>query len=328
MDEMEPRDEFSSSSAPGNQGLKVAVVILVIAVCIGFGWAYVAHRNAEQLAASRDELRASLSQTRGEIDNLSAKLSSKSASAAATQTKPFTETEPAQTAEQTAAQSAAQGTESTPAPSAHVKNHRATVKHAKAKRKPAEDKRWKEIQAQLAEHQKQIQANQDNLQKTRSELESSLSSTRDELNGSIAKNHDELVALEKKGERNFFEFDISRSKQFKNAGPLSISLRKANSKHEFCDLAMIVNDSEMSKKHVNLYEPVLFYPEGYTQPLELVINKINKSSVHGYVSAPKYQQPAQSANTTNPSNNNSSSGSSGNSGGESANLQHRSGDTQ
>ncbi len=54
--------------------------------------------------------------------------------------------------------------------------------------------------------------------------------TRDELEGSIAKNHDELVELEKRGERNSYEFEIDKSKQFSKVGPLSVSLRKVNQK--------------------------------------------------------------------------------------------------
>jgi len=127
------------------------------------------------------------------------------------------------------------------------------------------------------------------VKKTRADLESNLQSTRDDLNGSIAKNHDELVALERKGERNFYEFDIQKSKQFQREGPMSISLRKSNSKHKYCDLVLIVNDSEVSKKHVDLYEPILFNPEGYSQPLQVVINAIGKDDVRGYVSEPKYK---------------------------------------
>ena len=70
---------------------------------------------------------------------------------------------------------------------------------------------------------------------------------------------------------------------------MSISLRKSNSKHEYCDLVMIVNDSEVSKKHVNLYEPVLFYPERLSQPLQVVINNIGSNAARGYVSEPKYK---------------------------------------
>ena len=58
---------------------------------------------------------------------------------------------------------------------------------------------------------------------------------------------------------------------------------------------MLVDDKEITRKHVNLYESITLYPEGYSQPLELVINRIDKDSVHGYVSEPKYQSTEQAA---------------------------------
>jgi len=44
-----------------------------------------------------------------------------------------------------------------------------------------------------------------------------------------------VVALSKRGERNFTEFDIAKSKQFERSGPLSLSLRKADTKHQRFD---------------------------------------------------------------------------------------------
>jgi hypothetical protein len=165
-----------------------------------------------------------------------------------------------------------------------------------ARRVPVEDPRWKQLQDQLSNQQKELSEDkqliaetQTNLEQAKSELEGSIQSTRGELGSDIARNHDELVALEKKGERNYYEFDIQKSKTYHHTGPISISLRKANDKHQYCDLDMVINDSELSRKHVNLYESVMFYPEGYPLPLEVVINRIGKDFVHGYVSEPKYR---------------------------------------
>ena len=116
------------------------------------------------------------------------------------------------------------------------------------------------------------------------------SALHDELSGSIARNHDELAALQKRGERNYYEFDLVKSKQFQHIGPISIALRKANTKHLFCDLNLLVDDNLLTKKHVSLYEPVQFYPTDYPQPLEIVIYQINKNQARGYVSAPRFRQ--------------------------------------
>ena len=125
--------------------------------------------------------------------------------------------------------------------------------------------------------------------KNRADLEGSLNSTRDELNGSIAKTHEELVVLQKRGERNYFEFDLTKSKQFQRFGPLTLSLRRADTKHMNYDVAMVVDDNQLSKKRVNLYEPIWIHTENESQPVQVVVNKIGKNFVHGYISAPKYR---------------------------------------
>jgi hypothetical protein len=158
-----------------------------------------------------------------------------------------------------------------------------------------DDPRWKQIQAQLSEQQKQIDA-------TRQDL----GTARNELQGSIARTHDELVVLEKKGERNYFEFDIDKSGQFQKGGPVGIRLKKASTKHQYADLEMMVDDFKVSKKHVNLFEPVIFYNTDNGQPVELVINKIEKNHIHGYVSEPKYKssdlQAMANSSGTSPAN--------------------------
>src|SRR5207248_9943318 len=153
----------------------------------------------------------------------------------------------------------------------------AAVHHSKP------DPRWKKLQNQLDAQGQAIAENRNNLDSTRQEL----SSARTELQGSIAKTHDELVVLQRKGERNYYEVDIVKSKQFSHTGPVGISLRKANIKHQYADLELMLDDLKMSKKHLNLYEPAMFYPGDEERPLELVIQRISKDHIHGYISAPK-----------------------------------------
>ena len=92
-----------------------------------------------------------------------------------------------------------------------------------------------------------------------------MNSTRDDLNGSIARTHEELVELRKRGERNYYEFDLAKGKQFQRVGSISLSLRKADTKHQRFDVVALVDDIELSKKQVNLYEPVFFFPQGGTR---------------------------------------------------------------
>ena len=145
-------------------------------------------------------------------------------------------------------------------------------------RRPAEDPRWKEIRSELAKQQQQIETNRTDLGNARTELQ-----------GSIARTHDELVFLEKKGERKYYEFDLEKENQFRRQGPVGLRVRKADTKHQFADLELMVDDVKLTKKHVNLYEPVFFYSPDSKQPVELVINSISKNHIHGYVDESKYK---------------------------------------
>ena len=140
------------------------------------------------------------------------------------------------------------------------------------------DPRWKKLQSQVDAQGKEIES-------TRQEI----ANARTDLEGSIARTHEELVVLQKKGERNYFEFDIDKSKGFHPEGPVGVSLRKANVRHQYADLELLVDDRQVSKRHLNLYEPAVFYPSGERQALELIINSITKNHIHGYISAPKYR---------------------------------------
>jgi len=297
MEEKPIKDEDSTDYLPDNRGHKIVTGLMLVGLCVVLVYAIMERRSLKQLAASRDELNAELNLEHAQIQSLSQKLLAAQSAPAPAPAAPAPAPQPAvNSAEQQAAVTQPRAVQS------HPRKH---VVMARVHR--AEDPWRKQMQSQLTQQQQQladqqraIQDTQDSVQKARADLESNLASTRDDLNGSIAKNHQELVALERKGERTYYEFNLQKTRQFTREGPMSISLRKSNDKHKYCDLAMIVNDSEVSKKHVNLYEPVLFYPEGYSQPLQLVINSIGKDAVRGYVSEPKYKSSEMAASVTSP----------------------------
>jgi hypothetical protein len=217
--------------------------------------------DAARLTAENKRLTLSLDQTQSQVGSLEARLSA-TGIAVSQLTSPSPQSVP-------------------------VEPNRAVVPEAAARR-TGQSRQWMKVENQLAAQQRAIASTQRNLEKARTDLEGKLSSARDELNGSIARTHDELVALERKGERNYYEFDLVKSKQFQRVGPLNLSLRKANTKRDYYDMALVVDDRELNKKHVNLYEPLLIYPVDSHQPLEIVVNKVSKDKVDGYVSAPKY----------------------------------------
>lgn len=243
------------------------------------GYSLYEHRMAQNALARQQQINDELKQARMQIDQLSSKVN---ALAARPDPQPVA-----------------------PLP---VVETRPVVHYVTPPRRPTENLQLTKMQSQLDQQGKAIDQQGKAIDDTRSQLDSTrgdLSNTRAELTSSIARTHDELVLLQKKGERNYFEFDIAKSKQFQHEGPLGVRLRKANAKHQYADLDLTVEDQTISQKHVNLYQPAMFRTPQNTQPLELVINDISKDHIHGYVSAPRYRQSelASIPNANGPSSN-------------------------
>src|SRR5690242_11694264 len=246
-------------SPPRSRSWLWAAMVLGFALVIALVLFYREQDSRRQLEATNSQLNGEVSQMHDQISDLSARVNALLATPPA----------PVHTAEVPPAQAAQS-----------EKVQRPKAKHTGAKKvPPKDDPRWKQLQAQLEENKQKIDATNQQVETNRQEMQNNLNSTRDDLNGSIAKTHDELVALEKKGERSYYEFNLSKSKGFDRVGPVSLSLRKTNTKHGYYDMAVLVEDSRLDKKHVNLFEPVLFYPSDSHQPLELVVNRIDKNYV-------------------------------------------------
>lgn len=253
---------FESASLPQGVAPKHIALIAAIVVAGGAvgGYAIHEHHAAQNLVAENAQASAALTTTRQQLSDLAAKVNA------------------------LAARSEAQPAPSAPATQAAPTGHAASAHRPLAVHR--EDPRYKKLQSQLDAQGKAIEDTRTQLASTQGDLVS----TKTELSGSIAHTHDELVLLQKKGERNFAEFDISKSKEFRREGPVSLRLKKANDKHQFADLELMVDDRNLSQKHVNLYQPLMFYTPDSPQAVEIVINNISKDHIHGYVSAPKYRQ--------------------------------------
>jgi hypothetical protein len=131
------------------------------------------------------------------------------------------------------------------------------------------------------------------LSKTQSDLaatESQLQSVRGDLsstNSVIARNHDELVTLEHKGDRNFYEFTLTKG-QRKPVGTISLELKKVDPKKNIFTLVVYSDDKAVPKPNRGLDEPLQFYSGKDPALFEVVVNAINsKNQISGYLSTPK-----------------------------------------
>jgi DNA anti-recombination protein RmuC len=129
--------------------------------------------------------------------------------------------------------------------------------------------------------------------KTQSDLATAvaqLTSMKGDLSGHsslIARNHDELETLKHKGDRNYYEFSLTKG-QKKPVGTVSLELKKADTKKSRFTISVFADDKQYDKKDRNLNEPLQFYSGKDPGLFEIVVNSISsKSTISGYLSTPK-----------------------------------------
>jgi hypothetical protein len=140
-----------------------------------------------------------------------------------------------------------------------VRPQRASARKV-ATRKPADQSRWRHIQTPRSMQRG-----------TRAGLQTESNPTR-------------------AGRRLYYEFALTPSRQFKRVGPISLSVRAVKQNYKYFDLSLIVNGSRLEKKHVSLNEPVWINLGDRSRPLEVVVTRIDKNHVQGYLTESKYSK--------------------------------------
>jgi uncharacterized protein (DUF2141 family) len=125
-----------------------------------------------------------------------------------------------------------------------------------------------------------------------------LKMARSEMGTLIARNHDEIDQLRRLGERDYVEFTIAGKNKPQKVGNLTVELKGVNEKRGQFSVAMTAEDRRLEKKNRAMNEPIFFYLSGTKIPEELVINKVGKDTVSGYVSVPKANSQAASNSTS------------------------------
>jgi DNA anti-recombination protein RmuC len=103
----------------------------------------------------------------------------------------------------------------------------------------------------------------------------------------IARNGAELEVLKHKGDRNYYEFTLTKG-QKKPVGTVSLQLKKADPKKSKFTLEVFADDRQYDKKDRNVNEPLQFYAGKDPALYEIVVNSVGaKNTVSGYLSTPK-----------------------------------------
>jgi len=135
---------------------------------------------------------------------------------------------------------------------------------------------------------KDIEATKGDLEATKGKLERSLGDM-NVMSGLIAHNRDDLDELRRRGDRNYYEFTLQKSKSAQRVGPVQMSLNKTDPKKAKYTLTVVADDKTIEKKDKTSGEPVQFYVKGSARlaPYEIVVFDVGKNQITGYLATPK-----------------------------------------
>jgi chromosome segregation ATPase len=126
----------------------------------------------------------------------------------------------------------------------------------------------------------------------------SIQMARSEMGTLIARNHDEIDQLRRMGTRDYFEFTVQRKAGATKVGSIQIQLKDTNPKKNRYTMNVLADDNSFEKKDRSVNEPIFFYTGGTRSALELVVNKVTKTTATGYLSVPKAAGAASASTAT------------------------------
>jgi len=126
----------------------------------------------------------------------------------------------------------------------------------------------------------------------------SIQMARSEMGTLIARNHDEIDQLRRMGQRDYYEFTVTRKAGAQKVGTIQVELKGTDVKKNQYTINVLADDKSFEKKNRSVNEPIFFYTGGTRQAVELVINKVSKTTATGYLSVPK-SVPATATSSNN-----------------------------
>jgi hypothetical protein len=132
----------------------------------------------------------------------------------------------------------------------------------------------------------EVATTKDGLEKTNGDLKRAIGDM-GVMSGLIATNGKDLQTLRELGERNYIEFTLNKTQATKKFGDMVLTYKKADPKKNRFTVAVQADDKLVEKRDKTINEPVQVYVHESRQPFEIVVNKVNKDEIVGYVSTPK-----------------------------------------
>ncbi len=142
------------------------------------------------------------------------------------------------------------------------------------------------VQTELSGAKKEIAATRTDLESTKVKLDRAVG----DLTGQsslIARTREDLEELRHRGDRNYYEFSLSKGEHATQLSTIALQLKKTDAKKGKFTLNVLADDRVIEKKDRGVAEPLQFYTERNRQLYEVVVFTVDKNKVTGYLSTPK-----------------------------------------
>jgi len=148
---------------------------------------------------------------------------------------------------------------------------------------------------------KDLEDTKSDLEATKGKLDRSMGDM-NVMSGLIAHNRDDLEELRRRGDRNYFEFTVQKSKHSQRVGPVQVTLLRTDPKRSKYTINVVADDKTIEKRDKTSGEPVQFYVKGSQRmaPYEIVVFDVGRSQITGYLATPKESGPPAPAATPAP----------------------------
>ena len=97
----------------------------------------------------------------------------------------------------------------------------------------------------------------------------------------------DLETLKHKGDRNYYEFSLTKGAKPQPVSTVSLQLKKTDQKRGKFTVNVSSDDKTIEKKDRNIAEPIQFYSGRDHMLYELVVWTVDKNTATGYLSTPK-----------------------------------------
>ncbi len=142
------------------------------------------------------------------------------------------------------------------------------------------------VKTELGGAKSEIATTRSDLEATKQKLERAIGDLGVQ-SGLIARTRDDLDELRRRGDRNIYEFTLQKGAQPTPVGIISLQLKKADQKKGKFTMNVIADDRTIEKKDRTVAEPLQFYTGRDKNLFEVVVFRVDKNQVSGYLSTPK-----------------------------------------